>query len=68
MLKCVVSYDRGSYDPDHKVESKIMIRVLLSVRHKSVKCVLNINQDIIKESLRPVYVYASITRKICNFF
>lgn len=58
---------QGNYDPD-QVESKIMNRILLSIRHESVKCILDINQDIIKVSLGLIYAYALITRKKINFF
>lgn len=51
---------KGETMVNHQVESKIMIRVLLSIRHESVKCILDINQDIIKESSELIFV---ITRK-----
>ena len=35
MIKCVVCYDGGNYDPG-QVKSAIMITVLLSRRHKGV--------------------------------
>lgn len=60
MIKCVVCYDGGNYDPG-QVKSAIMIRVLLSRRHKGVN---EYKTKFIKISLEHLYVLALITRKM----